>query len=168
MKVARRLGYAILALLTIVVLSGQGASAQVPSAERHIGRISTANWVTPELTLYMYGVYGIGANGAVFHPPGMPTGINQTVLPYIRVPDGGVHRYRLDCQVDGRGPAGTTTVYQFREGTNSQTSTQPQGAVTVSFQVTVDGGPGWRAWSLTNASDHTWVFYGCDVYELLA
>jgi hypothetical protein len=54
-------------------------------------------------------------------------------------------------------------------GTVSRISTQPQGAVTVSFQVAVDlDASAWLYWVLANTSGHSWTFSGCDVYELLA
>lgn len=171
MGLARRLRCAIPALLTVVLMNGQGANAEPPAAERYIGRVSTTNWATADLNLYMYGVYGVGVTGAMFNPTVISPNVKQVVTPYIRIPDGDMHRYRLDCQVRGDGPPGTTTDYRFsdRDGTLLQTRTQPQGPSTVSFEVSVDlDGPHSQYWLLSNGSGHSWLFIGCDVYELAA
>ncbi|MEV6647942.1 hypothetical protein [Amycolatopsis sp. NPDC051371] len=56
-----------------------------------------------------------------------------------------------------------------RDGTVSRTSTQARGAATVSFQVAVHyDATTWQYWILNNSSNQKWLFFGCDVYELLA
>jgi len=158
--------------LTVPAATGQPTASDQPSSSapdpQLIGRISPAHMATPKLQLYLYGVYGVGQYNAVFRPKLIKESAPQKVLTYIRVPDSARHSYRLKCDVDGRGAAGTQTRYRFYDGSTYRFRQVPQGPRTLSFDVSLRSSHAWWWFgTLENRTDDAWLFIGCDVYELL-
>jgi hypothetical protein len=116
--------------------------------------------------LVMYGVYAFTANLATFNQQVMPASIPQIAVPYIRVPDGNPHTYRLRFHLITHG----TTNAQYRLGDPSgneiSTVTVAPGDATIDFIVNVQlAGVGWRYWTLKNLSGDIWSFYSCQIDE---
>lgn len=175
MKAVKRFGLVITGLLTTMALVLPGASANAgpaaPQGERYVGRIDTMHMFMAETNLVIYGAYQLGALGATFNQERMPSYISQTVLPYIRIPDGARHTYRFECKVEGHGPAGTNTVYRFNNDGALTTTTVGQGTQTLTFVLTRDldsPNGGWVYWGLDNVSGHIWTWRHCEAYERLS
>lgn len=115
--------------------------------------------------LVLNGVYAFTASTVTFNQQVMPASIPQIAVPYIRVPDGNPHTYRLRFHLTTNG----TTNAQYRladlYGYESTVTVAP-GDTTIDFIVKVQlTGVGWRYWTLKNLSGDIWTFYSCQIDE---
>lgn len=150
--------------------AGTGADAeqtQLSSATNTswslVGTVDPQHVYIPNKTqLVMYGVQAFNSTYAGFDPRVIPPAVLQVVVPYVRIPDGNSHTYKLVFHLFTAGT--TTTRYQLDTRLPVAVAA---GSVTLEFTQTTapTDGPSWYAWSLGNVNNDIWHFYSCDLYE---
>lgn len=176
-------GTALAALATAAIVAATTVSASAAQTRlahyQTTPTTTTTSWspvgtLTPAHTLFtntglvLWGAYEFdpfGPGVVVFNQHLMPASIPQVVVPYILVPDGNLHTYRLQFHVKTDGT--TTTQYQLSDTNGYQsTKTVADGDTTVEFTVPVQfSGAGWEYVVLKNLSGDNWIFYSCQIDE---
>jgi hypothetical protein len=132
-----------------------------------VGTLDPAHVASANTDLVLYGVYAFDGNPGyvVFNQHVMPASIPQVVEPYIRVPDGNPHTYRLRFHLNTGGT--TSTQYKLTDQHGYQsTQTVADGDTTVDFILNVQfPGATWEPLTLTNLSGDIWTFYSCEIDE---
>jgi hypothetical protein len=146
-----------------------GAASTVTATWSLVGVINPVHTVSATTGLVLYGAYSFDPFGpayATFNQHIMPASIDQLVEPYIRVPDGSPHTYRLRFHLSTTGT--TSTQYQLTDqrGYQSTMTIADGDAPTVDFVVSVQVPTAtWEPLTLRNISGDNWVFYSCEIDE---
>jgi hypothetical protein len=130
-----------------------------------VGTLDPQHVYSANTELVMYGVFAFDPSWVTFDQHVMPASIPQIVVPYIRVPDGNPHTYRLRFHV--KTDATTSTQYRLTDQHGYQsTQTAAAGDTTVEFILNVQfTGANWEPLTLKNLSGDNWVFYSCQIDE---
>ncbi|NJP93090.1 hypothetical protein HCN51_27185 [Nonomuraea sp. FMUSA5-5] len=115
----------------------------------------------------LYGLHAFTASNAAFNPDVIPASASRLVVPYVRVPGGNPHTYRLRFHLTTTTNAAATQ-YQLitPNGGGTQSANVSGGAITLDFTLSLDlTGTGWVYWSLKNRGGHQWVFTTCEIDE---
>ncbi|NRQ39688.1 hypothetical protein HII36_48845 [Nonomuraea sp. NN258] len=146
--------------------SGAGAQSGAAFGWTPVGTVDPQHVSSADTQLVLYGVHAFTPNNVAFNPSVIPASVAQLVVPYVAVPDGNPHTYRLRFHLDTTAPAGTQYQLITPFGGGTETVNVSGGAVTLDFTVSVDlAGAGWRYWSLKNSGGHSWVFTKCEIDE---
>jgi hypothetical protein len=128
-----------------------------------VGTLDPQHIYAPNTQLVLYGVQAFNSTYAGFDPRVIPASVQQVVVPYVRIPDGNSHTYKLVFHLFTAGT--TTTRYQL----DTQTPvTVAAGDTTLEFIYTTPAyppGAHWYTWSLGNVNNDIWHFYSCAIYE---
>ncbi|MFI6736975.1 hypothetical protein ACIBI9_28955 [Nonomuraea sp. NPDC050451] len=165
---ARRSALASLAAVLLWAGLAPGACAQSGAATgwTPVGTVDPQHVASADTQLVLYGVHAFTPNNVAFNPNVIPASVAQLAVPYVRVPDGNPHTYRLRFHLDTTNA--TSTQYQLitPNGGGTQTANISGGALTLDFTVSVDlTGTAWMYWSLKNSGGHQWVFTKCEIDE---
>lgn len=166
----------LLTAVTVGLLPAAAGAAEVRSAaesDRQAAPATTTGWslvgtvdmqhiVAPNTQLIVYGAQYVHPWFAAFNPRVIPASAQQLVVPYVRIPDGDSHTYKLVFHLSTTST--TTTRFQLD---NQTPVTAAGGDVTLEFTHTTapTPGPSWYTWNLGNVNDDAWRFYSCDIYE---
>jgi hypothetical protein len=153
---------------TQVALTKQQATmaAAMDTTWTPVGTLDPQHVYSANTQLVLYGVHAFTANNVTFNQQVMPASIPQIAVPYIRVPDGNPHTYRLRFHLTTNGT--TNAQYRLADnlGNEISTVTVAPGDTTIDFIVNVQlAGVGWKYWTLKNLSGNIWVFYSCQIDE---
>ncbi|WP_186403916.1 hypothetical protein [[Actinomadura] parvosata] len=165
---ARRSALAGLAavLLWAVLPSGAGAHSGAAYGWTPVGTVDPQHVISADTQLVLYGVHAFTASNAAFNPDVIPASASQLVVPYVRVPDGAPHTYRLRFHLNTTNAAATQYQLITPNGGGTQTANVSGGAIALDFTASVDlTGTGWMYWSLNNSGGHQWVFTSCEIDE---
>jgi hypothetical protein len=131
-----------------------------------VGTLNPQHVYLGNTQLLLNGVYVFTAGNVQFNQQVMPASIPQTAVPYILVPNGNPHTYRLRFHLTTNGT--TNAQYRLSDhfGNEISTVTVAPGDTTIDFIVNVQlAGMGWQYWVLKNLSGDIWVFYSCQIDE---
>jgi hypothetical protein len=128
-----------------------------------VGTVDPQHVYSANTELVLYGPYTFDPSWVTFNQHVMPSSIPQLVEPYIRVPDGNPHTYRLRFHLNTGGT--TSSQYQLTDQHGYQsTQTVADGDTTVDFILNVQfTGPNWEPVTLKNLSGDIWTFYSCEI-----
>ncbi|RJL35909.1 hypothetical protein [Bailinhaonella thermotolerans] len=161
---------ALAVAVPLTVIAGEASAREHRPAARAaagwtpVGTLDPQHVTSADTQLVLYGAHAFTPNNVAFNPQVIPSTVNQAVLPYVRVPDGAPHTYRLRFRVSTNGV--TSTQYELSGASGTQTATVAGGDATVEFLVTLDlAGTGWAFHSLKNTGGHAWVFWSCQIDE---
>jgi hypothetical protein len=93
----------------------------------------------------------------------IPTSVQQVVVPYVRIPDGNNHTYKLVFHLFTAGT--TTTRYTPRHPDTRHRRRRRHNPGIHLHHPRVPPGTHWYAWSLGNVNNDIWHFYSCAIYE---
>ncbi len=130
-----------------------------------VGTVDPQHVYSAKTELVLQGAYVFDPSWVSFNPQQIPASVPQLVVPYVLVPDGNPHTYRLRFHLNTSGTMSSqyklTDTYGY-----SSTVTVPAGDTTVDFIVPVQfAGAGWEYMVLRNLSGTIWVFYSCEIDE---
>jgi hypothetical protein len=126
-----------------------------------VGTVNPQYPWSANVQMQIYGAYLYTATSVVFNQHAIPVAVRQTILPFVRVPDGNVHTYKLVFHL--RTDSTTTSRYQLDNRTPVDAA---PGDTILEFTDTVDlDNVSMWSWMLGNVSGDNWVFYSCDIYE---
>jgi hypothetical protein len=161
--------------LTALIAGVLPVAAAAAAPARETSRISSTPAVTwspvgtvnpqypwsANVQMQVYGAYLYTATSVVFNQHAIPVTVQQTILPFVRVPDVNAHTYKLVFHL--RTDSTTTSRYQLDNRTPVDAA---PGDTILEFTDTVhlDHVSMW-SWTLGNVSGDNWVFYSCDIYE---
>ncbi|MGP4099026.1 hypothetical protein [Nonomuraea sp. KM90] len=161
----------LLASLAAVLLwaglaPGAGAQSGTAFGWTPVGTVDPQHVTSADTQLVLYGVQAFTPNNVAFNPDVIPASVGQLVVPYVRVPDGNPHTYRLRFHLNTTNAAGTQYQLITPNGGGTQTANVSGGAITLDFTVSVDlTATAWMYWSLKNSGGHIWVFTRCEIDE---
>ncbi|TQL99299.1 hypothetical protein FB559_4961 [Actinoallomurus bryophytorum] len=174
----RRASFLVLATLTVGLLPVSAGAAGVNVAATPtttvvspakatgwslVGTLDPQHVYAPNTQLVLYGVQAFNSTYAGFDPKVIPASVQQVVVPYVRIPDGESHIYKLVFHLVTAGT--TTTRYQLDAQTPVTVAT---GDTTLEFTYTTptySKGAHWFTWSLGNVNNDIWHFHSCAIFE---
>lgn len=128
-----------------------------------VGTVDPLHIINGNTQMVLYGVQAFNSFYAGFDPRVIPASVQQVVVPYVRIPDGNSHTYKLVFHLSTAGTA--TTRYQL----DTQTPvTVAGGDIALEFTYTTPADPAgehWYTWKLGNLDRNIWLFYSCAIYE---
>jgi hypothetical protein len=141
------------------------APAATTPAWSLVGTVDPLHIIAGNTQMVLYGVQGLNSFYAGFDPRVIPASVQQVVVPYVRIPDGRSHTYKLAFHLS---TAGTTTTH-YQLDTRTPVAIAP-GDTTLEFTDTTPATstptiPQWYTWSLGNLDKNIWLFYSCSIYE---